>query len=259
MTTALITGASSGIGLEFARQLAARGDDVVLVARNEQRLNELATELQARYHVTADVLPADLAQPDDLARVAARVADPDRPIDVLVNNAGFGVRTTFLQTPVETEMASVDVMVKAVVVLSHAAGRAMQERAHGQIINVSSVASFMASGTYSAAKSYVTVFSESLAAQLRGSGVRVMALCPGFTHTEFHQRGDIPVDKTSALGKRLWLDADRLVADALADAEAGKTVSVPGRQYKAIVTALRYLPRSIVARGVLSSRHRPQK
>lgn len=259
MSTALVTGASAGIGKEFCEQLAGRGYDLVVVARNAERLEELSQQLTRRYGIDVEVLAADLAQADDLARVAERVADTGRPVDLLVNNAGFGVKTKFVDTPVETEIESIDVMVKAVVVLSHAAAKAMTTRGSGAILNVSSVASFMASGTYSAAKSYVTVFSESLAAQLAGTKVRVMALCPGFTHTEFHERGGIPVDKTSNFGKRLWLDADRLVSDALNDLDAGKVVSVPGKQYKAIVTALRYVPRKIVSQGVLSNRHRPQK
>ena len=175
---ALVTGASAGIGKEFCEQLAARGDNVVLVARRADRLEELKAHLEKRYRVHAEVLAADLANADDLKRVAERVAQASDPIEVLVNNAGFGLKTAFLDTDVEKEIASVDVMVKAVVVLSHAAGRAMRERGRGAIINVSSVAGFMASGTYSAAKSYVTVFSESLAGQLAGTGVTAVS----YTH-----------------------------------------------------------------------------
>ena len=255
---ALVTGASAGIGKEFCEQLAARGDNVVLVARRADRLEELKAHLEKRYRVHAEVLAADLANADDLKRVAERVAQASDPIEVLVNNAGFGLKTAFLDTDVEKEIASVDVMVKAVVVLSHAAGRAMRERGRGAIINVSSVAGFMASGTYSAAKSYVTVFSESLAGQLAGTGVTVTALCPGFTHTDFHASADIDVDKTSAIGKRLWLDADRLVRDCLADVDAGRVISVPGQQYKVATQLLRHVPRSIVRAGALSNRHRPR-
>lgn len=258
MKTALVTGASAGIGKEFCAQLAARGADLVVVARRADRLEELKAHLEGRYKIGVEVLVADLAKADDLARVAERVAQPENPVEILVNNAGFGVKTSFLDTPVEKEIESVDVMVKAVVVLSHAAGNAMVKRGRGQIINVSSVASFLASGTYSAAKSYVTVFSESLAAQLHGTGVTVTALCPGFTHTEFHASADISVDTTSPLGKRLWLDVDRLVRDALADADAGKVVSVPGRQYKALTGLLRVVPRQVVRNPRLSSRHRPR-
>lgn len=258
MTTALVTGASAGIGREFCEQLAARGHDLVVVARRAERLEEIKAEIEARHGVKVEVLAADLAVADDLRRVAERVGRRDEPVDVLVNNAGFGVKTSFLDTPVEKEIESVDVMVKAVVVLSHAAGRAMRERGRGAIINVSSVAGFMASGTYSAAKSYVTVFSESLAGQLAGTGVTVTALCPGFTHTDFHASAGIDVDKTSAIGKRLWLDADRLVRDCLADVDAGRVISVPGKQYKVATQLLRHVPRSIVRAGALSNRHRPR-
>lgn len=191
--------------------------------------------------------------------MAARVAQRENPVEILVNNAGFGVKTSFLDTPVEKEIESIHVMVKTVVVLTHAAAGVMVARGRGAIINVSSVASFMASGTYSAAKSYVTVFSESIAAQLHDTGVTVTALCPGFTHTEFHERGGIRVDKTSPVAKRLWLDADRLVRDCLADVDAGKVVSVPGRQYKAITGLLRVVPRPLVRSPRLSNRHRPRK
>ena len=258
MTTALVTGASAGIGREFCEKLAARGHDLVVVARRAERLEEIKAEIEARHGVKVEVLAADLAVADNLRRVAERVGRRDEPVDVLVNNAGFGVKTSFLDTPVEKEIESVDVMVKAVVVLSHAAGRAMRERGRGAIINVSSVAGFMASGTYSAAKSYVTVFSESLAGQLAGTGVTVTALCPGFTHTDFHASADIDIDKTSAIGKRLWLDADRLVRDCLADVDAGRVISVPGKQYKVATQLLRHVPRSIVRAGALSNRHRPR-
>lgn len=257
MTTALVTGAGAGIGREFCEQLAARGDDLVVVARNAERLASMKVDLEQRHGVGVELLVADLADADDLQRVADRLADRNAPIDILVNNAGFGVKTAFLDTPVEKEIESIDVMVKAVVVLTHAAGAAMRERGRGTVVNVSSVASFLASGTYSAAKSYVTVFSESIAAQWHGTGVSVTALCPGFTHTEFHERGGIAVDKTSPVAKRLWLDADRLVADCLADVDAGKVVSVPGRQYKAITGLLRVVPRRLVRSPRLSSRHRP--
>ncbi|MCT1986238.1 SDR family oxidoreductase [Dermacoccus abyssi] len=259
MKTALVTGASAGIGREFCEQFAARGDNVVVVARNAERLEELKAHLEGRYKVDVEVLAADLTDAGDLQRVAERVAQRENPVEILVNNAGFGVKTSFLDTPVEKEVEALDVMVKAVVVLTHAAAGAMVARGRGAIINVSSVASFLASGTYSAAKSYVTVFSESIAAQLHGSGVSVTALCPGFTHTEFHERGGISVDKSSPLAKRLWLDADRLVRDCLADVEAGRVISVPGRQYKAITGVLRVVPRPLVRSHRLSNRHRPSK
>ncbi|GAA2480712.1 SDR family oxidoreductase [Terrabacter carboxydivorans] len=240
--TALVTGASAGIGQEFARQLAARGHDLVLVARDRARLEALAAELTSRYAVSAEVLVADLSDRGALQAVADRVADPDRPVDVLVNNAGYGQRRSFLRNDVEVEEAAFDVLTRAVLVLSHAAGVAMRERGRGRIVNVSSVAGFIASGSYSAAKAWVTTFSEGLASELAGSGVTVTALCPGFTNTEFQQRAGISKPGPDFM----WLDPARLVSDCLDDVGKGRVLSVPGLQYKAVVGLLRVLPRSLV-------------
>lgn len=253
MSTALVTGATAGIGREFAVQLAARGDDLVLVARDVARLEALAAELSAAHGVSVEVLPADLSDHGQTERVAERLASPDRPVDVLVNNAGYSLNGAFLDTPVEDEVARFDVLTRAVLVLTHAAGRAMRERGRGAIINVSSVASLLTSGTYSAEKSFVTVFSEGLASELAGTGVTVTALCPGFTHTEFHDRAGLDMSK---LPEFAWLDAPRLVRDALADVDNGKVVSVPGLQYKAAVAALRIIPRPLI-RARSRKVHRP--
>ncbi len=251
--TALVTGATSGIGLEFARQLAAGGHDLVIVARDTARLSRVAEELERRYAAHVETLPADLSQRAALQVVADRVADPDRPVDVLVNNAGFALKGSFLRNDIADEERHLDVLVRAVLVLSHAAGRAMTARGRGRIVNVSSVASFIASGTYSAAKAWVTTFTEGLAIELAGTGVTATALCPGFTHTEFHERAGI---RMKGVPSFMWLDARRLVADALADTEKGRVVSVPGAQYKAIVGALKVLPRSLV-RARARTVHRP--
>lgn len=253
MTTALVTGATAGIGREFALQLAARGDDVVLVARDVARLEALATELRSAHGVDVEVLPADLGRREDLGRVADRLASTDRAVDVLVNNAGYSLKKSFLDNDVADEEAVFDVLTRAVLVLSHAAGNAMRTRGRGAIINVSSVASLLTSGTYSANKSYVSVFTEGLAAELTGSGVTATALCPGFTHTEFHERADVDMSKIPDF---MWLDAPRLVRDALADVARGKVVSVPGRQYKAMYAALRVIPRPLV-RSRSRGAHRP--
>ena len=255
MPTALVTGASSGIGKVFATQLAQRGDDLVVVARDSARLEALKAELEQAHSSAVEVLPADLSDRADTQRVADRLADAQRPIDLLVNNAGYGLKKPFLSNEIETEEQMLTVLVRAVVVLSHAAATAMRERGRGAIINVSSVAGFMASGTYSAAKSYVTVFSESLASELAGSGVTVTALCPGFTRTEFHERAGI---KGHGIPDFMWLQADSLVRDCLADVDKGRIVSIPGPQYKVASVALRVLPRSIVRSGKLVKRHRPQ-
>ncbi len=254
MGTALVTGATSGIGHEFARQLAARGHDVVLVARDEARLRRVAAELATAHGVHAEVLVADLGDRERLGVVAARVADPSRPVDLLVNNAGYGLRRSFLDDDVAVEEQLLDVLCRAVLVLSHAAGRAMRERGHGAIVNVSSVAGFIASGSYAAAKSWVTVFSEGLAGDLAGTGVTVTALCPGFTRTEFHERAGL-----KRVGVSLaWLRADRVVATCLADVGAGRIVSVPGAGYKVAVALLRLAPRSVARNRRLVGRHRPR-
>jgi len=246
MATALVTGATAGIGAEFARQLAARGDDLVLVARDADRLRSYADELSARHRVKVDVLVADLTDRAALRTVEERVADLARPIDLLVNNAGFSVNQGFLGGDLDAEQQMLDVLVTAVMRLTHAAVPGMVGRGTGGVINVSSVAGFIAGGTYSAAKSYATVLSESVDRQLSGTGVRVMALCPGFTHTEFHERAGIDV---SHLPDWMWLDAPQLVAAALTDFRRGRAVSIPGGQYKALMTAARYAPRPLVRRA----------
>jgi short-subunit dehydrogenase len=243
--TALVTGATAGIGREFAVQLAARGDRLVLVARDVERLEKVAAELRAEHGVEVEVLPADLADPDQVAAVAARVADREHPVDLLVNNAGFGLKGRFLDNAVADEVRMLDVLVTAVLRLSHAALGAMAERGSGQIVNVSSVAAFLPRGSYSAAKAWVNSFSLWAHQEYAGRGVTVMALCPGFTKTEFHARMD--VSRGSAPGF-LWLDAERLVREALADLEAGKAMSIPSKRYKAIAALGRTVPRPVLQR-----------
>ncbi|WP_131103373.1 SDR family NAD(P)-dependent oxidoreductase [Ornithinimicrobium sufpigmenti] len=245
MGTALVTGASSGLGKEFAEQLAGRGHDLVLVARNRQALDALAADLTARRGVQVEVLPADLTDRPQLQEVADRLADPDRPVDLLVNNAGFGARKGFVRNDLEEEERAVDLMVKAVMVLAHAAGGAMRGRQRGAILNVSSVAGFAVMGHYSAIKSYVTVFSEGLASELAPHGVTVTAVCPGFTHTEFHDRAEMNM---SMLPDALWLEAPDVVRTALDDVSRGKVVSVPSATYKGVVGMLKVVPRALTRR-----------
>lgn len=257
MTTALVTGATAGIGHEFARQLAARGDDLVLVARDRARLDAVAAELTADFGVRAEVLVADLANRAEVDAVAARLGDAAAPVDILVNNAGFGLKTSFLRSEVADELRMLDVLCGAVLVLSHAAARAMRERGRGRIINVSSVAGFAPMGSYSAAKAWVTSFSEGLASELSGSGVSVTALCPGFTRTEFHQRANMSMASTPDF---MWLDAQALVREALADSERARVVSVPGLQYKVLVAALDVIPGGVrrAVSGMVGNRRRPR-
>jgi short-subunit dehydrogenase len=243
---ALVTGATAGIGLTFARRYAADGHDLVLVARDERRLKEVADELGSAHGCQVEVLRADLSDRAQLQTVADRLADRARPVDVLVNNAGFALNRGFLDGDVADEERLLDVLCRAVLVLSHAAGGAMSERHRGTIINVSSVAGFVVMGTYSAAKAWVTTFSEGLWRELRPHGVHVTALCPGFTHTEFHQRASINMSRMPSIG---WLDVDDVVDQCLADVRRGKVVSVPSRRYAALTFVVRHAPRAMVRRG----------
>jgi len=249
---ALVTGPTAGVGLGFARALAARGHDLVLVSRDAGRLEQVAADLRSRTGVDVEVLPADLASPEGCARVEQRLADPQRPISVLVNNAGFGLRSGFIRSQVSDEQRMIDVMVSAVMRLTHAALPGMVERRRGIVVNVSSVASWLTGGTYSAAKAWVTVFSESLNVELAGTGVRVTACCPGFMHTEFHDRAGI---RTSEIPEWMWIEVDEVVRQALNDAAANRPLSVAGLQYKALAAVLRHAPRALVRRvGSVRSR-----
>jgi short-subunit dehydrogenase len=249
MSTALVTGGTSGIGLAFCRELAERGNDLVIVARHRARLENVSDELRARHSVNVEIMAADLSKRAALRRVADRVADRDRPIDLLVNNAGFGTSRSFLKGDLADEEAMLDVLCHAVLVLSHAGALSMKDRGRGAIINVSSVAGFVPMGTYGAAKGWCTAFTENLAHELAGSGVSATALCPGFTHTELHERANVDMSK---LPKVMWLEADRLVRDCLDDVKAGKVLSVPGMQYKVIAGIAEVAPRALVR--ALSSR-----
>ncbi len=246
MPTALVTGATAGIGLAFARQLAARHDDLILVARDVARLEAVAADLRTSYGIGVEVLPADLTDAAQLARVEERLADRGRPVDLLVNNAGFGLKERFLDNPIDVEQAQQDVLVRAVLRLSHAGLGGMVERGRGGIVNVSSVAAFLPRGTYSAAKAWVNSFSAWAHQEYAARGVTVMALCPGFVRTEFHQR--LGIDRDASAPGLLWLDADRLVREALADLDRGRAMSIPSKRYKAIVTASRLVPRSALQR-----------
>jgi short-subunit dehydrogenase len=247
MSTALVTGASTGIGLSFARILATRGHDLVIVARHRDRLEALAIELAAMSStpISVEVLAADLAAPEQLQRVVDRLSDVTRPVDICVNNAGMGVREPFGRSAVEDEQLMIDVMVTAVMRLSHAIVPGMVARGTGAIINVSSIAGWMPTGTYSAIKAWATTFSESLHNEVKQDGVSVIAVCPGYTRTEFHQRAGMTM---SSVPSWMWLDADEVVAQALKDARKGKSWSVAGRKYKAMGWAARVLPRSVVAK-----------
>jgi short-subunit dehydrogenase len=244
--TALVTGASAGIGREFCRQLARRGYDLILVARDAERLEAVAAELEARDGIGVEVLPADLAWDGELDRVAARLAGA-AGLTLLVNNAGFGTTGAFADSPPELQERMARLHVVAPVRLTRAALPGLIARGRGGVINVSSVASFIyapGSANYCATKAYLTTFSEGLGAELAGTGVRVQALCPGFTRSEFHRRmgpgaGDRPAF--------MWMTAEAVVRASLAQLDrGGPVICVPGLGYKVLVALARLLPRRLI-------------
>ncbi|MGH8835641.1 MAG: SDR family NAD(P)-dependent oxidoreductase [Actinomycetes bacterium] len=247
MSTALITGASSGIGAAFAAALAARKHDLVLVARDEQRLAVVAQSATEKHRVAAEVLPADLTDPMARGRVEERLRASEKPIDLLVNNAGFTLGKRFARTTVAEQEQMLDVLVRAVLRLTHAALPGMIERGHGAVINVSSIAGEVPYGTYGAAKAWVTSFSQGLAAELRGTGVKAMALLPGFTRTELQSRAGVRRD---AIPSFLWLDPARVAEEALRDLNRGRVVSVPTTRYRVLAAAARLTPRAVLRASV---------
>lgn len=224
MTTALITGSTAGLGAAFARRLAADGHDLVLVARDTERLRGQATELHDRHGIEAEVLTADLSADPGIDAVAARLSDRRNPVDLLVNNAGFGNKGRFLDVPMADELTMLKVHCEAVLRLTSAAVEAMRERGRGGVVNVASVAAFVPRGTYGASKAWVVQFTQGVAKDLAGSGVRLMALAPGFVRTEFHERAGMGTDN---IPNWMWLDADNVVAAALADLSRGRSLSIP--------------------------------
>jgi uncharacterized protein len=250
--TALVTGASGGVGEAFARRLGADGCDLVLVARRSRQLDDLAGQLTAAHGVHVEVLGADLTVPDELARVEQRLADAGRPLDLLVNNAGaFGSVGLLADQTAEAETRKIELNAVAMVRLARAALPGMLRRGRGGIINVSSVSAFLPTpraATYSATKAFITSFSESLHGETRERGVTVTALCAGPMKTTIHDDDpDRPTDRTPArLGV---LDPADVVASGLAAVRAGRPVCVPGRRWAVLAGAARTLPRPLVRRA----------
>ena len=244
---AVVTGASSGIGATFARALAARGYDLALVARRQDRLQQLADELASRFHTNCTLLKADLTRDEDLHPVEEFLAGAPH-LQLLVNNAGFGTRRQFSEAPIASQDAMHRLHVLATLRLTHAALRNLTARNQGAIINVSSVAAWVprpGSTSYYATKAWINCFTEGLHLELKGAGsrIRVQALCPGFTVTEFHDVLGIGRDFIS---KAWWMSAEDVVKASLAGLEKGKLFVVPGWRYKMLVSVLRLLPRGVL-------------
>lgn len=246
MTTALITGATAGIGAEFARQLAAQGHDLVIVARDAARLADSAAALQHEFGVRVEALPADLLDPEGLDTVAARLLERRRPIDVLVNNAGYGIRGELHENTVEQEKRHLDIHVSVPLRLTQAALGGMLERGAGRIVLISSVAAFTPRGTYAAAKAWGVTFARGANLAYRDRGVTVTAVCPGFVRTEFHERMEV---STAGIPAFLWLDAQRVVRLALRGIHRGRSVVIPTARYRLIAGLARVLPDRVAGSG----------
>lgn len=244
MHRALITGGAAGIGAAFARALAARGFALVLVARNRERLDAFAQTIRDEYGVEVETMIADLSDRDAQQRVADRLESDTDPIDMLVNNAGFSVRAKLCTVDTTEHDLGIEVMIRAVLKLGGAAGRAMSRRGEGWIINVGSVSGLVTQNNYSAIKAWVNNYSQSLSVQLKGTGVHVTTLMPGWVRTEFHSRAGI---KGTSIPAPLWIDADVLVEQCLRDAAKGRAVSVPTLRWKLIAWVIRRIPRNYVA------------
>jgi short-subunit dehydrogenase len=244
---AAITGASSGIGATFARQLAARGSDLMLIARRTDRLDALARELAQLHGVKAEIVTADLTLDADLERVADRLRQASN-LDLLVNNAGFGVGGTFVKAPVAGQEGMHRLHILATLRLTHAALGNMVARRAGAVINVSSVAGFLTSPGavgYGASKCWINAFTEGIWLELRGMGspVRVQALCPGFTYSEFHDVAGM--DRSKLAPKGWWCSAGQVVTESLAGLERDRIFVIPGFRYRVLVGIVNRLPRPL--------------
>ncbi|WP_405183114.1 SDR family oxidoreductase [Nocardia sp. NBC_01377] len=242
--TALVTGASAGIGASFARHLASQGYDLLLVARRAERLEALAAELRAEYDVRCAVFAADLSDPAAPAAITEHAAAEGIDIDILVNNAGLSGKTAFAETPWGTLAAEIQLMVTAVTELSHRVVPGMKERGWGRIVNLSSLAAFSPPGAsllYTGVKSYVLNISQSLDMELKPHGIHVTALCPGFTHSEFHDVMGTR-DEANNLPGLLWQQPDDVVCEGWQAVMNGKPVCVPGTVNKVVAAAMRPIP-----------------
>ncbi|MBA3655424.1 MAG: SDR family oxidoreductase [Actinobacteria bacterium] len=239
---ALVTGASSGIGLAFARRLAADGNDLVVVARSGGRLHELAEELKRTHRSEAEVLVADLTTPDGVAAVERRLADTSQAVDLLVNNAGFGTFGRFAELPIDKEVEEIELNVVALVRLTRAVLPGLIARRTGGVINVASIAAYQPGpweATYCATKAFVHSFSQALHEEVKSSGVKVLSLCPGFTVTEFQDRSGAD---SSGVPGFVTQTADQVVDAALKAYRRGRAIRVPGGPNKVLAATARLSP-----------------
>ncbi|GAA1661098.1 dehydrogenase [Citricoccus zhacaiensis] len=243
--TILITGATAGLGAEFARQLAGQGHHLVITSRNPHQLVAKAQGLEAQYGISVETLTTDLATTEGVEVVAARLRQREQPITMLVNNAGSGLATEFHASEAEDELAMLKLLVEAPMLLSHAAIQAFLARGGGRIINVSSVAGFIPEGSYGAAKAWSISFSRWANTRYKPDGVTITALCPGPVRTEFHTRAGID---TSKKPKWAWMDAEDVVREGLTAAAEGRSVCIPSRRYRSLMTAARFSPDAVVER-----------
>ncbi|WP_084039793.1 SDR family oxidoreductase [Demequina sp. NBRC 110053] len=248
MATALITGASRGLGEEFAWQLATARHDVVLVSRSGDELSELANTIRGAAGVEAEVLVADLAQADGLAAVSERVGDPDRPISLLVNNAGYGLGKGVLDSTWEEEKAALDVLVAAPLCLAQAAAKSMTARGHGAILNVASIAALLSNTTYAAHKRWIVEFTHALAGQLDGTGVTATAVLPGLVRTAFHDADEL-AHMRDEYPDYAWLEPEQVVTSALAAVRRKAVTVTPSVRYATGASLLRLAPRALTRRS----------
>ena len=253
MAKALVTGASAGIGLEFVHQLAKKGYDVILVSRNKNKLEEIAKDVTNKYGVKTQVLTADLGTDQGIKQTCDFILQND--IEFVVNNAGLGINKPFHATDLAEEVNLLNVLVKAPLEISHAAINQMRKKNKGFIVNVGSVAAWTTSGTYSAAKVWLTSFSESLNTNYKNSGINVTVVAPGFTRTEFHQRAQMP---TNEIPNWMWISTQLVVKESIKAVLKAKPVVIPHLKYKILFVFLRVMPRSFIRKFSNSYQSRRQ-
>jgi len=240
---AVITGSTSGIGNSFCQLLALEGYNLITVSRDSNKMNSDALYFSKTFGVEVEVVVADLAIQEQIHRVNQRLLQSDKNIEVLVNNAGFGINSTFLESPLSNQTAMINCMIMAPMELTHSIGNKMKSQSKGFVINVSSVAGFMAGSTYCSAKSWLNVFSESIHQEFKNFGINVHVICPGFTKTNFHKRCKQDV---SGVPNYFWLSPERVAKRAWMQVQRGKTMSIPAIHYKLLVGIHQFAPRAIV-------------